>query len=166
MAGKADTQERAAITVVIETPKESRVKFKLDPETEDYIFDRVLPPGMRFPFNFGFVPNTRAEDGDPTDVIVVLDELLFPGCVVECRALGVIRAEQTEDGGTNRNDRIVAAPIKDRGAPVSMDDLPNGFVADAARFFATYHEAEGNQFKVIGVGDTAEALELIRRTTV
>jgi inorganic pyrophosphatase len=151
---------------VIETPKESRIKIKLDAETGEYIFDRVLPPGMRFPFNFGFVPNTRAEDGDPTDVIVVLGEVLFPGCVAQCRVLGVIRAEQTEAGETNRNDRIVAVPIKDRGAPKSMADLPGGFVDDVARFFANYHEAEGNQFKVIGSGDADEALQLIRRTTV
>ena len=95
------------IDVIIETPKESRIKFKRSEETHDYIFDRILPPGLRFPFNFGFVPNTRAEDGDPIDVILILDDPLFPGCCVKCRIIGVLKAEQTEKGKTNRNDRLL-----------------------------------------------------------
>lgn len=154
------------VEVIVETPKESRVKFKLDPHSEHYIFDRVLPPGLRFPFNFGFVPNTQAEDGDPTDVIIFLDEALFPGCVATCRMLGVIRAEQTEGGRTGRNDRIIAIPVKDRAAPQHLNQLPAGYVDDVERFFRTYHQAEGNTFKVIGLGDAREALDLIARTRI
>jgi len=147
------------------TPKESRVKFKLDPQSQHYIFDRVLPPGLRFPFNFGFVPNTKAEDGDPADVIVFLDEAILPGCIATCRVLGVIRAEQTEDGRTDRNDRIIAVPVKDRAAPQHLNQLPAGYVDDIERFFRTYHQAEGNIFNVLGLGDAAEAIDLIARTT-
>ena len=84
-----------AIGVVIETPKESRLKFKLDPATGAYKVDRILPKGLRFPFNFGFIPQTRAPDGDSTDVLLILDEILFPGCAVDCRALGVIRTDRS-----------------------------------------------------------------------
>ncbi len=154
------------IDVIIETPKESRLKLKRDAVVGDYIVDRILPPGLRFPFNFGFVPRTRAADGDPTDVILVLNERLFPGCRLRCRVLGVIQALQTEGENTMRNDRIVAVALKDPRAPAAMSTLPQEFVSDVGRFFSTYHAAEGNTFTIIGTAAIAKALELIRATTV
>ena len=153
-----------AIGVVIETPKESRLKFKLDPATGAYKVDRILPKGLRFPFNFGFIPQTRAPDGDSTDVLLILDEILFPGCAVDCRALGVIHANQSEKGKIYRNDRILAVPLKDPDAQQTLDDLDRHFIADVERFFATYHGAEGNQSRVVGLGDSAEGADLVRRT--
>jgi inorganic pyrophosphatase len=85
------------IRVVVETPKDSRIKFKLE-RPGFFVVDRILPPGLRFPFNFGFVPDTKGADGDPTDVILILDEILFPGCGIDCGLLGVVEAEQTERG--------------------------------------------------------------------
>ena len=106
--------------------------------------------GLRFPFNFGFIPGTEAADGDPTDVLLVTDEILFPGCLVDCRILGVIRAEQTEKGNTYRNDRILAVSIKDSDAPLSLHQLDRNFIANVARFFSTYHQAEENRFTTWG----------------
>lgn len=97
-----------SIRVVIETPKESRVKFKLERPGGCFVVDRILPPGLRFPFNFGFLPHTQAADQDPTDVILILDEILFPGCGIDCHLLGVVEAEQTEKGAKYRNDRLIA----------------------------------------------------------
>jgi inorganic pyrophosphatase len=128
--------------------------------------DRILPRGLRFPFNFGFIPRTQAADGDPTDVLLVLDEILFPGCCIDCQLLGVMRAEQSEKGKKYRNDRILAVAVKDAGSPKALSELEPDFIADVGRFFATYHEAEGNQFKVLGVGNCEEALELVRQTTL
>jgi len=156
----------SAVTIVIETPKESRLKFKLDPPTGSYKVDRVLSKGLRFPFNFGYIPQTRAEDGDPTDVLLILDETLFPGCRLDCRILGVMRAEQTEKGESYRNDRILAVPVKDPDAPRSLEELERHFIAHVERFFASYHQAEGNIFRVLGLGDADEAQALIQRTTV
>jgi len=153
------------ITIVIETPKESRLKLKFDRRTGLYKVDRVLPKGQRFPFNFGFIPQTEAPDGDPTDVLLVIDEVLFPGCGLDCRLLGVVRAEQTEKGETYRNDRILAVSIKDSDAPSSLDELERNFIRTVERFFASYHEAEGTRFRVLGVGNQEEALKLIRQTT-
>ena len=158
--------ETPDVTVVIETPKESRLKLKFDRATGLYKVDRFLSKGLRFPFNFGFIPGTEAADGDPTDVLLVTDEFLFPGCLVDCRILGVIRAEQTERGDTYRNDRILAVSIKDSDAPLSLHQLDRNFIANVARFFRIYHEAEGNRFTTLGTGDPEEALELIKRTTV
>ena len=157
--------ETPDVTIVIETPKESRLKLKFDRTTGLYKVDRVLPKGQRFPFNFGFIPQTEAPDGDPTDVLLVIDEILFPGCCLDCRLLGVVRAEQTEKGETYRNDRILAVSIKDSDAPRSLDELERNFIGNVERFFASYHEVEGNHFKVLGVGNKEEALKLIRQTT-
>jgi len=156
----------AQVAIIIETPKESRLKFKLDAATGSYKVDRVLPKGLRFPFNFGFVPNTRAEDGDPTDVLLILDEILFPGCCLDCHLLGVLRAEQTEKGAAYRNDRIVAVPAKDADAPRALNELERNFTAHVERFFADYHQAEGNSFRVLGLGDSNEAHALITKTTI
>ena len=155
----------SAVTIVIETPKESRLKFKLDPPTGSYKVDRVLPKGLRFPFNFGYIPETRAEDGDPIDVLLILDETLFPGCRLDCRLLGVLRAEQTERGKIYRNDRILAVPLKDPDPPRSLDELERNFITDVERFFASYHEPEGDMFRVLGLGNAEEARTLAQRTT-
>lgn len=141
--------ETPDVTIVIETPKESRLKLKFDRTTGLYKVDRVLPKGQRFPFNFGFIPQTEAPDGDPTDVLLVIDEVLFPGCCLDCRLLGVVRAEQTEKGETYRNDRILAVSTKDSDAPRSLDELERNFIGNVERFFASYHEAEGNRFSAL-----------------
>src|SRR5687767_12947512 len=98
------------INVIIEAPRGSRVKYKYEPGTGRLGMSKVLPPGLVFPFNFGSVPSTCAPDGDPIDMVVILDEPLFPGCVVTVRLLGVIEAKQTQDGRTHRNDRLIGAP--------------------------------------------------------
>jgi inorganic pyrophosphatase len=156
--------QSSEITVVIETPKESRLKFKFDKVSGRYKVDRILAKGLRFPFNFGFVPQTQAPDGDPTDILLIIDEILFPGCCLDCRVLGVVRAEQSEKGKIYRNDRILAVSVKDADAPKSIDELERNFVLNVERFFATYHQAEGNRFEVIGIGNAEEALELVRQT--
>src|SRR5487761_874070 len=102
-----DEDERT-IQVVIETPKGSRNKYAFN--TEDRVFElkKVLPAGMTFPYDFGFVPSTKADDGDPVDVLVLMDEPAFPGCLLKCRLIGVIEGEQGKKKESERNDRIVA----------------------------------------------------------
>src|SRR5438477_8993103 len=110
----ADAPKRAAasklltVTVTIETPRGSRNKFKYEPAKKLYSLSKILPEGMVFPYDFGFVPGTKAEDGDPLDVLVLTDEPLFPGCLVECRLIGVFELEQEEAGKRERNDRLIA----------------------------------------------------------
>src|SRR5437763_6775127 len=96
------------VQVVIETPRGNRNKFKYDPESGFFKLSKILPEGMVFPYDFGFVPSTKGEDGDPLDVLVLTDDPLFPGCLVDCVMIGVIEAEQEEDGETQRNDRLIA----------------------------------------------------------
>src|ERR1700758_2382069 len=96
------------IRVVIETPKGSRNKYAFNPNEGVFELKRVLPAGMEFPYDFGFVPSTRADDGDPVDVLVLMDEPAFAGCVLKCRIIGVIEGEQGTKKTRIRNDRIVA----------------------------------------------------------
>src|SRR5438270_10052757 len=103
-----DKDDRSSIQVVIETPKGCRNKYKFDPKLRSFTLSRVLPDGMLFPYDFGFVPSTEAEDGDPIDVLLLMDAPAFPGCVIDSRLIGVIEGEQTEDGQTKRNDRLLA----------------------------------------------------------
>src|SRR5271166_3514779 len=89
-----DEDDKAIIRVVIETPKGSRNKYAFDLEQRVFELKTVLPAGMVFPYDFGFVPSTRADDGDPVDVLVLMDEPAFPDCLLKCRVIGVIQGEQ------------------------------------------------------------------------
>src|SRR5262245_29594058 len=100
------------VNVIVETPKGSHTKFKYDEEHGLFMFDKTLPIGQTFPFDFGFLPSTRGDDGDPLDVLVLTDEPTFVGCLIHGKLLGVIEAEQTENGKTERNDRLIAVPIE------------------------------------------------------
>jgi inorganic pyrophosphatase len=106
---RAWDSESGCLNVIIETPKASRSKFEYDSKEGLVDLGKVLPKGMSFPCDFGFVPSTRGEDGDPLDVLVVMDEPAFTGCRVRCRLIGVTEEEQTNrPGETVRNDRLVA----------------------------------------------------------
>src|SRR5262245_39465179 len=96
------------VNVVVDTPKGCRNKYKFDEDHGQWRLSKVLPQGASFPFDFGFVPSTEADDGDPIDVLLIADEPTFVGCIVPSRLIGVLEAEQTEKGKTIRNDRLVA----------------------------------------------------------
>ena len=97
-----------ALQVIIETPKGSRNKYAFDEGQGVFLLKKVLPAGMAFPYDFGFVPSTRAEDDDPVDVLVLMDEPAFVGCLLQCRIIGIIEGEQGKKKEHERNDRIVA----------------------------------------------------------
>ena len=101
-----ETEDGTTINVVIETPKGSRNKYAFDAERKIFQLKRVLPVGMAFPYDFGFIPSTKADDGDPVDVLVLMDEPAFPGCLLKCRVIGVIEGEQ---GKKNRKNATIRA---------------------------------------------------------
>src|SRR4051812_34905960 len=101
-----------AIPVIIETPKGSAFKYTYEPEKHLFKLSKVLPAGMTFPFDFGFIPDTKGEDGDPLDIIVIAEFETFSGCMMDWHGNGGIKAEQTEhDGNTMRNDRFIGVPV-------------------------------------------------------
>lgn len=160
--------ETGDLNVVIETPKGSRNKFSYDEETGFFTLSKLLPVGMAFPFSFGFIPSTRGGDGDPLDVLVVFDELLFPGCVVPARLIGGLKAQQSEEGKMKRNDRLFAVPVlpQEYGSPRSIRDLDKQLLSEIQEFFATYQRIMGKKFKVLGVLGAREAEKLVRHSLV
>ncbi len=154
------------VVVVIETPSRSGNKLKFDEGLGVYRLDRVLPPGMVFPFDFGFVPQTLGADGDPLDVIVLLDAPVDPGCVVLARLIGVIEADQQDKGKRSweRNDRLVAVPGGPKGhaSARSFDDIDPFRLEAIESFFETYHALDGERFRVIARRGPAAAEAVIR----
>src|SRR2546430_14595761 len=88
--------DHKTVRVIVETPKGSRNKYAFDVDERVFTLKKVLPVGMAFPYDFGFIPSTRAEDGDPVDVLVLMDEPAFAGCLLACRPIGIIEGEQKE----------------------------------------------------------------------
>lgn len=175
MAKKASTPTRLnpftdgkknIINAVIETPMGSRNKFKYDEDLGCFSLSAVLPEGMVFPHAFGFIPRTRAADGDPEDVLVIMDEPAFAGCVVPSRLLGVIEAEQSEDGKTERNDRLiaVAASSRDHSDVQSLKDLNDNSIKEIEQFFVNYNKEKGKKFKVLGKKGPQQAMKLMKKS--
>src|SRR5579859_4774371 len=103
--------EKCTCRAIIETPKGFRNKFDYDPESNLFMLGGLLPEGLSFPFDFGFVPSTLGEDGDPLDIMILMDEPAHVGCVLVARIVGVIEAEQTEDGKTTINNRLIGVAV-------------------------------------------------------
>ena len=120
------------VNVVVETPRGCRNKYAYNPDLGAMELRKVLPLGHAFPFDFGFVPQTKGSDGDPLDILVLADEALVTGCVVACRVIGVIVARQTEGRHSERNDRLIAVPrATQRFAQVhTLSQLEAGVLAD------------------------------------
>jgi inorganic pyrophosphatase len=151
------------VRVVVDTPKGSRNKYKYDEKLGLYRLSKVLPVGIAFPYDFGFIPSTRAEDGDPLDVLVLGEEALFPGCLVTVRLVGVIQAEQTEHGKTFRNDRLIGAieTSVNRPAIQTLEDLQTDRLDEIEYFFIAYNHLEGRHFQPIGRHGPAMAEQLL-----
>jgi inorganic pyrophosphatase len=157
--------EEKVLQVVIETPKNSRNKYAFDHDRHVIVLRKVLPAGMAFPYDFGFVPSTLAEDGDPIDVLLLMDEPAFPGCVLNARVIGVIEGEdQPEDGEVQRNDRLLAvAEGSHTFADIRhADDLPASLKQHMQEFFEQYPRLLGGKvYKVLATKGPEEAMKLI-----
>lgn len=159
-----DSADKQMLRVVIETPKGSRNKFAFN--ADDHIFElkKVLPAGMAFPYDFGFVPSTEADDGDPVDVLVLMDEPAFPGCVLKCRPIGVIQGQQGDKKKKVRNDRIIAIE-KDAHSWADVKiigDLGKQFVRELEEFFVDYHKLSGEQYRVLALKGRQQARKLVK----
>ena len=149
--------------VVIETPKGSRNKFDYDPELGLFRLGGVLPLGAVFPFDFGFVPSTLGGDGDPLDVLTLMDEPAFTGCLVTVRLLGVIEAEQSEGGETTRNDRLIAVAANSRNHydVRSLDDINANRIDEIEHFFVSYNVSKGKRFTPLGRSGPERARQIV-----
>lgn len=155
------------LQVVIETPKNSRNKYAWDEQRRCFQLKKVLPAGMSFPYDFGFVPRTRADDGDALDVLLLMDEPAFCGCVLEARVVGVFEGEDTlEDGSKQRNDRLVAvAEASDLFADIHhVHDLPEQMLRHMGEFFENYPRVLSQKtFTLLRTAGPDEANQLIEK---
>ena len=151
------------VTAIVETPKGSGYKYINEPDLKLFKLKKTMPAGMVFPFDFGFIPGTKGEDGDPLDIIILSELSSFPGCIMDCRLIGAIAAEQTEEGYTVRNDRFLAVPeVSQLFAHIqSIDDLPPKMIEQLETFFVNYNELAGKTFKPLERKSAEEAYQLI-----
>ncbi len=159
----AFSADRELCNVVIETPKGSRNKFDYDPELGLFRLGGVLPLGAVFPFDFGFVPSTLGGDGDPLDVLVLMDEPAFTGCLVTVRLIGVIEAEQTEHGATTRNDRLIAVAANSRNHHDvrSLEHINANRIDEIEHFFVSYNLSKGKRFTSLGRSGPDRARQIV-----
>ena len=151
--------------VVIETPKGSRHKYAYEPDLKTFKLKTVLPEGLSFPYDFGMVPSTKGEDGDPLDVLLLLDAPAFAGCLIAARLIGVVEADQRERDETwERNDRLVAVSLQASTHTHirSLDDLRPGMLDEVEAFFAQYNALSGREFRPRRRGDADAARALVR----
>jgi inorganic pyrophosphatase len=153
------------VNVIIETPKGSRNKYAFDEKSGLLTLRKSLPSGMVFPFDFGCVPGTRADDGDPLDVLVLMETPVSPPCLVQAHLIGVIEAEQSEKGESERNDRLVAVTDSDNqpSEVKSVKKLPAQTLKEIERFFVSYNELEGKKFKILNYRGQSAAIKCVKK---
>ena len=119
---------------------------------------------MMFPFDFGFIPSTRGDDGDPVDIMVLMDAPAHVGCLIDVRLIGIIEAEQTEDGKTESNNRILGAAVHsyDHENLRSIDQVSKTLLDQVEEFFISYNKQRGKKFKVTGTGGPGKALKFLK----
>ena len=149
---------------VIETPKGSSNKYDYDEAYAAFRLAAVMPDGSSFPYDFGFIPSTVGDDGDPLDVLVFLDAAAPVGCIVGIRLIGAIEAEQREKGKDwVRNDRLLAVAVKAQThAHIhTIDDLRPRLLDEIEAFFRNYNDLNGKEFKPVSRSGPDRARELV-----
>jgi len=147
------------INVIIEVPKGSRNKYEYDTEMGCIQLNRVLYSSMHYPGDYGLIPQTVSEDGDPLDVLVMVGGPSFPGCIIQARPIGLFRMLDSEEA----DDKVLAVPASD---PLYRDyleiaDIPQHFLAEVAHFFTVYKDLEGVRVKPLGWEQSKSARECI-----
>ena len=153
------------VNAIVDTPQGSQNKFKYDEESGLFMLGGAMPAGATFPFEFGFIPSTVGGDGDPLDLLILMDAPTFVGCLVRARLIGVIVAEQTEDEKTERNDRLIAVAAQSRRHEHMRElrELPKQLISEIEHFFVSYNAIKGKEFKPLGRYGAARALALVRK---
>jgi inorganic pyrophosphatase len=147
------------VTAVIEIPRGSRNKYELDKKTGQFRLDRVLFSAVHYPGDYGLIPRTLHEDGDPLDILVSINEPTFPGCQIDCRPLGVLKLLDRGEP----DDKIIAVPSHDPFYSDFFDiaDLPQHYLREVEHFFHIYKDLEGRRVEIVGWEKSEAALAVI-----
>jgi inorganic pyrophosphatase len=150
------------VTVVVEIPAGSRNKYELDKPTGLLKLDRVLYSSVHYPGDYGFIPRTLHEDGDPLDVLVMLKEQTFSGCMIDVRPIGVLRMLDRGEP----DDKILGVPLHDPAHEEYFDiaDIPQHTLKEIEYFFATYKDLEGKRVQVVGWEKSHEAMRIVEES--
>jgi inorganic pyrophosphatase len=152
------------VQVVVETPRGSRAKFAYDPKLETFALSKSLLTGLTYPHDWGFVPSTKADDGDPLDIMVIHDAATFPGMIVACRVIGILQIKQKSKKKSERNDRLFAVPRRSHSERSLTDvaDLSKPIREELEKFFIATDELEDKKLNILGWKGPKPALEAIK----
>jgi len=156
--------KKGTCRAIIETPKASRNKFDYDPESNLFMLGGLLPEGMMFPFDFGFIPSTLGGDGDPLDVLVLMDAPAHVGCLMEVRLIGVITAEQIQGGKKETNDRLLAVAIHSYNHEdvKTIGDMNQALLSQLEEFFVSYNKQRGKKFRILDTSGPKKAIRVVK----
>jgi len=153
------------VYAIVETPRGSTCKLDFDPKLRVFTLAKPLMAGLTYPYDWGFIPSTKAQDGDPLDVLVIHDAQTYPGVVLRCRPIGILEVEQTSKGKKERNDRVFAVPDR---SPLETDlkdirNLPSRAHEELERFFRATNALEDKELEFLGWGGPKQATKTIKR---
>lgn len=156
--------KKGTCRAIIETPKGCRNKFDYDPDSNLFKLGGLLPEGMMFPFDFGFIPSTLGDDGDPLDILVLMDAPAHVGCLIEVRLVGVISAEQIEDGDKETNDRLLGVAVHSYNHEdiTTIDEVSKTLLSQIEEFFVSYNKQRGKKFRITGTGGPKKAIKFLK----
>jgi inorganic pyrophosphatase len=150
------------VTAVIEIPSGSRNKYELDKETGLLKLDRVLSSAVHYPSDYGFIPQTLHEDGDPLDILVLLKEQTFAGCMIDVRPIGVLKMLDRGEP----DDKILGVPLHDPAHEEFFDiaDIPQHMLREIEYFFTTYKDLEGKRVQAAGWEKSERAMAIVQES--
>jgi inorganic pyrophosphatase len=150
------------VNAVVEIPKGSRNKYEYDKDKEAFALDRVLYSPFHYPAEYGIIPQSLWDDGDPMDILVIMDQPTFPGCIIESRPIGIMRMIDSGDS----DDKVISVPVNDPRFEEVKDigDLPEQFLNEIAHFFQDYKKLEGKTTEVLGWENAEKAFESIKHS--
>jgi inorganic pyrophosphatase len=150
------------VTAVIEIPAKSRNKYELDKDSGLLKLDRVLYSAVHYPGDYGFIPRTLHEDGDPLDILVRINEPTFPGCLIDARPIGVLRMLDKGEP----DDKVLAVPCHDpfHSDYTDISQIPQHYLKEVEHFFHIYKDLEGRRVQIIGWEPAASARTVIEES--
>jgi inorganic pyrophosphatase len=155
------------IFAVVETPRGSRAKLSFDPKLRAFTLSKPLLAGLTYPYDWGFVPSTKAPDGDPLDVLIIHEAATYPGLVLVCNIIGILEVEQTKKNKTERNDRLFAVPDRSpfEGDLKDIRHLPRRATEELEKFFQATDALEPKELKFLGWRGPSAAVKTIRKSS-
>src|SRR5262245_55554525 len=153
------------VHAVVETPRGSRAKLEFDPKLGAFTLAKPLLAGLTYPYDWGFIPSTRAQDGDPLDVLIIHDAATYPGLVLRCKPIGVLEVVQSSKGKKERNDRVFIVPDRSpfEGDLQDMRRLPARAIEELEKFFEATDALESKKLQFLGWRGPAKAIKTIKK---